>query len=55
MEFEILNAVKSLGLPFHCTTPCSLVSDKMFKISKKPASPILKVDFEYILGDISGN
>jgi hypothetical protein len=55
MGYEILNAVKILGLLFHFMTPCSLESDKIFKISKKLASSILKVDFEYISRDIPGN
>lgn len=45
MGYEILNAVKILDLLFHFMTLCSLVSDQIFKISKKPASSILKVDF----------
>jgi hypothetical protein len=52
MGCEILTAVKILGLLFHCMAPCCLVSENMFKISKKPASSILKVDFEYIPRDI---
>jgi hypothetical protein len=55
MGYEILNAVNILGLFFHFMTPCCLVSDKMFKISKKPSSSILKVDFEYIPRDIPGS
>jgi hypothetical protein len=55
MGYEILNTVKILGLLFHCMAPCCLVNENMFKISKKPASSILKVNFAYIPRDIPYN
>jgi hypothetical protein len=46
MGCEIVNAVKILSLLFRSMAPCCLASENMYKISKKPASSILKVDLD---------